>query len=146
LRTNKADAVKPAAKLLYIFIFLVIAGVFAAIYMYNNPQKDLLRHEADFTLTASELHSEFTTDESAANLKYIGKIIELKGKVTSINIESDKAVSIILDTKDEMSSVICTFRESMDPRDINTMEPVTVRGELSGFLMNVLLNNCIMIK
>lgn len=137
---------RPVTKLLYVFILLVFAGIFAGIYMYNKPQKDMNRQKADFILTAKELHKEFTADEPAANQKYIGKTIELSGKITSVNIESDKVVSIILETSDEMSSVICTFRERMDPRDINTMKPVTVRGELSGFLMDVLLNNCVLIK
>ena len=137
---------KPFTKLLYLIIVLIIAGIIAGVYMFNKPQKDLNRQKADFVLTASELHKEFTADEPAANLKYIGKTIEITGKITSVNIEKEKAVSIILETSDKASSVICTFRQSMDPREINTMKPATVRGELSGFLMDVLLNNCVLVK
>lgn len=137
---------KPITKFLYILVILVVAGLLAGIYMYNKPQKDLRRQKADFILTASELHKEFTADEPAANEKYIGKTIEITGKITSVNIESDKVVSIILETTDEASSVICTFRESIDPKMLDTMKPATVRGELSGFLMDVLLNNCVLIK
>lgn len=137
---------KPVTKILYIIIILVVAGIIAGVYMFNKPQKDLNREKADFVLTASELHKEFTADEPAANLKYIGKTIEITGKITSVNIEKEKAVSIILETSDKTSSVICTFRQSMDPREINTMKPATVRGELSGFLMDVLLNNCVLVK
>jgi hypothetical protein len=138
--------VKPFTKLLYLIIFIVVAGTIAGVYMYNKPQKDLNRQKADFVLTASELHKEFTADEPAANLKYIGKTIEITGKITSVNIEKEKAVSIILETSDKTSSVICTFRQSMDPREIDTMKPATVRGELSGFLMDVLVNNCVLVK
>jgi len=138
--------VKPFTKLLYLVLILAVLGTIAGIYMYNKPQKDLQRQKADFVLTANELHKEFTADEPAANQKYIGKTLELTGKITSVNIEKDKVVSVILETSDEMSSVICTFRESMDPREIDTMKPVTIRGELSGFLMDVLLNNCVLIK
>lgn len=137
---------KPFTKLLYLIIFIVVAGTIAGVYMYNKPQKDLNRQKADFVLTASELHKEFTADEPAANLKYIGKTIEITGKITSVNIEKEKAVSIILETSDKTSSVICTFRQSMDPREIDTMKPATVRGELSGFLMDVLVNNCVLVK
>lgn len=137
---------KPVTKFLYLIIILVVAGIIAGIHMFNKPQKDLNREKADFVLTASELHKEFTADEPAANLKYIGKTIEITGKITSVNIEKEKAVSIILETSDKTSSVICTFRQSMDPREINTMKPATVRGELSGFLMDVLLNNCVLVK
>ncbi len=137
---------KPVTKFVYIIIIIVIIGAIAGIYLYNKPQKDMNRQRADFVLTASELHKEFTADEPAANLKYIGKTLEVTGNITSVNIEQEKVVSVILETSDEISSVICTFRESMDPRDINMMKPATLRGELSGFLMDVLLNNCVLIK
>lgn len=137
---------KPFTKFLYILVILVIAGLIGGVYMFNKPQKNLQNQKADFILTASELHKEFTADEPAANQKYIGKSIEITGKVTSVNIENDKAVSVILETSDNTSSVICTFRNSIDPKEIDTLKPVTIRGELSGFLMDVLLNNCVLIK
>ena len=41
-----------------------------------------------------------------------------------------------------MSSVICTFPKLTDPSKFKTGEEITLRGECSGFLMDVLLNNC----
>ncbi|MGE5421211.1 MAG: OB-fold protein [Chloroflexota bacterium] len=137
---------KPFTKFLYIIAILAVAGLIGGIYMFNKPQANLQNQKADFILTAVELHKEFTADEPAANQKYIGKSIEITGRVTSVNIEKDKAVSVILETSDKTSSVICNFRESVDPKLIDTLKPVTVRGELSGFLMDVLLNNCVLIK
>lgn len=137
---------KPFAKFLYLFIILVIAGLLAAIYMYNKPQKNMQRQRADFNVTATDLQMEFQSDEAAAHQKYIGKNVEVTGKIISVNIEEDKVVSIILETPDEMSSVICTFREKMDPKQIDPSQKVKIRGELSGFLMDVLLNNCVLIK
>lgn len=139
-------AVKPFVKFMYLFIILVIAGLLAGIYMYNKPQKDMQRQRADFTVTATDLQTEFRSDEAAAHEKYLGKNVEVTGKIISVNIEDDKVVSIILETPDEMSSVICTFSEKMDPKEIDPSHQVKVRGELSGFLMDVLLNNCVLIK
>jgi cytochrome c-type biogenesis protein CcmE len=134
--------VKPVSKLFYLIVLLAVAGVFTVIVMYNKTDNGSTLSRADFILTASELSREFSSDEPAANQKYIGKTIELKGQVTSLNFESDKVVSVILKTSDEMSSVICTFRRSIDPKSFDTMKPVIVRGELSGYLMDVMLNNC----
>lgn len=131
---------------MYLFIILAVAGLLAAIYMYNKPQKNMQNQKADFEVTATDLQLEFKSDEAAAHQKYIGKNVEVTGKVISVNIEEDKVVSIILETPDEMSSVICTFNEKMDPKAIDPSRPVKVRGELSGFLMDVLLNNCVLIK
>lgn len=139
-------AVKPITKFMYLFIILAFAGLLAAVYMYNKPQKNMERQNADFTVTATDLQMEFQSDEAAAHQKYLGKNVEVTGKIISVNIEEDKVVSIILETPDEMSSVICTFSEKMDPKAINPSKPVKVRGELSGFLMDVLLNNCVLIN
>lgn len=137
---------KPFTKLIYLFSVLAIAGLIAVLYFFNDPGNNNRSVRADFILTASELHDEFTADEPAANLKYIGKIIEITGKITSVNLEEDRMVSIILKTSDNRSSVICSFREPVNPKSIQTMKPITVRGELSGYLMDVLLNNCVVIN
>lgn len=139
-------AVKPFAKFMYLFIILLIAGLLSAIYLYNKPQKNMQKQKTDFAVTATDLQMEFQSDEAAAHQKYLGKNVEVTGKIISVNIEQDKVVSIILETPDKMSSVICTFSEKMDPKEIDPSQPVKVRGELSGFLMDVLLNNCVLIK
>jgi hypothetical protein len=41
-----------------------------------------------------------------------------------------------------MSSVICSFQNITDPSKYKTGEEITLRGECSGFLLDVLLKNC----
>lgn len=125
---------------------LTIAGLVAVLYFYDGSVNNRHAAKADFILTASELHDEFTADEPAANLKYFGKTIELTGRITSVNLDEDRMVSIVLKTSDNRSSVVCTFRNPVDPRTIQTMKPITVRGELSSFLLDVLLYNCVVIN
>ena len=99
----------------------------------------------DFKVTASALQKAFEDDETKASATYINKILEVTGKISSIKPAEDKVVSVSLVTGSDLSSVNCTFPAVRDPSVFKEGDEITVRGECSGFLMDVLLNNCALI-
>jgi hypothetical protein len=131
---------------LYIAILLVSGGVLAALYLFNKQHADLQKVKPDFTATASDLQKEFEENETAASSKYVNKIVEISGIVISAKTESDNASSVTLKTQSDFSAVICTFPAAADIAELTAGTLVTIRGECSGFLMDVLLNNCVLIK
>lgn len=135
----------PAKIALYGISILFLAGIAAAIYLYTKPQKDLQNTRATHFVTAEELQKEFSSDEKDASEKYLNKVIEVTGTLTNADISEGKAISIVLATQNDMSSVICNFRKPENPEKLRKDEKITIRGELSGFLMDVLLNNCIIV-
>jgi hypothetical protein len=89
------------------------------------------------------------TDEKTASEKYINKVIEVTGLVTSAEFGSaDSTLSLTLMGYGDTSGVICTFNGITDKSQVlyNDGESLTVRGECSGMLMDVLLNNCVIVK
>ena len=76
---------------------------------------------------------------------YINKILEVTGKIASVKPAENNVVSISLVTDSDLSSVICTFPAVSDPSIFRVGDEITMRGECSGFLMDVLLNNCALI-
>jgi hypothetical protein len=114
--------------------------------MYNKKHTDTAKAKPDFVVTATVLQKEFEDNETAASAKYINKIVEVTGTVVSVKPAENNSVSITLSTGSDMSSVICTFISLADPSGIKAGDQATVRGECSGFLMDVLLNNCALIK
>ena len=130
---------------LFLLVVIVLAGAAAGIYLYTKPQKDLLRSRPDFILTAEELHKAFETDEKVASERFLNKVIELSGTIADTDINEGKTISITLATQNEMSSVICNLHKAINSDELNKGESITLRGELSGFLMDVLLNNCVII-
>jgi tRNA_anti-like len=134
----------------YKFILVVIlltglAGIIAAIYFYNLSHKDMLKSKADFVLSAEDLQKEFESDEVAATSKFVNKIVEVKGIVSTVESGENNALSVSLKTGNDLSSVICTLPGVADASVFKQGETVTIRGECSGFLMDVLLNNCVLI-
>lgn len=135
----------------YKFIITVIAviavtGVIAAVYMYNLKDRNLQNAKPDYIVTATELQKAFSDDETAASSLYINKIIEVTGIVESTKAGEDNTLTVSLSTDNSFSVVLCTFQPEAAPQGLQAGEEVTLRGECSGFLMDVLLNNCSVVK
>lgn len=138
---------KPSYKISLIAVSVIaLAGIIFGLYMFNLGPKDLQKAKPDFIMTAIDLQKAFEDDEAAANSKYVNKIIEVTGIIESVKPGDNKTLSISLKTGSPLSSVNCTFQSAPDTSGIRVSEPIKLRGECSGFLMDVLLNNCSVIQ
>ncbi|MFO7622067.1 MAG: hypothetical protein R6W81_12505 [Bacteroidales bacterium] len=131
---------------LFVVFFLALAGILVGLYLYNLEDKDLDKVTADFTITASGLLKAFEEDEGAASARFTGKIIEVTGVIGSVKPVENNRLNITLRTESDLSSVICTFRSAEGLPQMKAGETVTLRGECSGYLMDVLLNNCVFVR
>jgi hypothetical protein len=131
---------------LFVVFFIAVTGIGAAIYLFTKQQKDLRTVKPDFVITATDLQKTFEDNESAATAKFVNKVIEVSGIVESVNPGEGTILNVALKTKSDLSSVICTFSAGADPSKMIAGSQVTIRGECSGFLMDVLLNDCSLIK
>jgi len=127
-------------------LIIIIVGAIGGYYLYNKQHKDLGKAKPDYVITAIDLLKEFEKDEIAASEKYVSKIIEVSGTIESFNTGKNNTLSIILKTDSDFSTVICTFLQAQDREEFKSGDEITVRGECSGFLTDVLLNNCSLVK
>jgi hypothetical protein len=130
---------------LFFVTFVALAAILAALYFYNLKSTDMAKAKPDFILTASSLQKAFEDDETKASVTYINKIVEITGKIASVKPAENSVVNISMVTGSDLSSIICTFPAVSDPSVFSVGDEITVRGECSGFLMDVLLNNCALI-
>jgi hypothetical protein len=128
---------------LIVITILALAGAAAGFYLYNLKPKDLGKVKPDFVVTASELQSAFEENETAAVVKYVNKIVEVSGEISSVEPGENNSVNISLKTNSSFSSVICTFPAGVDSGKIKAGSQISIRGECSGYLMDVLLNKCV---
>jgi hypothetical protein len=134
---------KPIIKIaLFVVFFVALGGILAALIMFNKKHVDTSKAKPDYVLTATALQKEFEENEKEASARYIKKIIEVSGDIASITPADSNNLNISLKTGNELSSVICTFPASGEALKLKPGDEVTLRGECSGFLMDVLLNNC----
>jgi hypothetical protein len=138
---------KPYIKIsLAVVSFIALSGILAALYLYNLKHTDMSKAKPDFVITASDLQKAFEDNEKAASTRYINKILEVKGIIASSKPAGNNVLNISLVTGSEISSVICTFPAITDPSKFRSGDEIILRGECSGFLMDVLLNNCAVIE
>jgi len=133
-------------KILIGVLVLALAGGAYGYYLWNMPHENMDRAKADFSIDAAQLFSEYNTDQTAADAKYLDKTIAVKGKVKEVN-KDEGPVKIILDTGSDFS-VVCTLDElSKHPRtDFNVGETITFKGKCTGFNLDVQLERCVEVK
>jgi len=140
---------KKAFRVLVALAFLVLmSSIIFGWYQFNKKHARLERVEPEFVITATELYSAFESDEAAANAIYTGRVIEVTGSITRVETSSeDHSLTVILGSDDPFSGVICTFPGSKVIQSDRLVpgSQLTIRGECSGMLMDVLLNNCVLI-
>jgi len=127
---------------LWLVFFLAVGAILGGLYMYNMQDKDLRKVKPDFILTAAELQQAFEADEAAAASAYIDRIIEVSGEVESVKPGENQSLVVTLKTGNALSAVSCTFQAGSFTQDFAAGDHTTIRGRCSGFLMDVLLNNC----
>lgn len=137
---------KPYVKIALFAVFLfAVASILVALSLYFKKHSDLAKAKPDYVITATALQKEFEDNEKTASEKYINKILEVNGNVSSVTQADSSDINVSLKTGSDLSSIICTFAAT-DLSKFKTGEDVTIRGECSGILMDVLLNNCVLIK
>jgi hypothetical protein len=128
-----------------VVFFFIIVAIVVAFYMFNLKHADMVKAKPDFIITATALQKAFEDNETEASVKYVKKIIEVTGEIVTISPADTSNTNIALKTGNTVSSVICTCHSTQDISKFKAGEEVTIRGECSGFLMDVLLNNCAII-
>jgi hypothetical protein len=127
---------------LFTVLFIAIVAVVIGLHEFNLKHPDTSRVKPVYVVTATALEKEFETNEAVASSKYINKIIEVSGTIASVTHADSSHINISLKTGSDISSVICTFAAGGDHAKMGPGEEITLRGECSGYLMDVLLNNC----
>jgi hypothetical protein len=132
-------------KILFALIILAIGGGLFWKFVWNKSHTDTAVATSDVVITPQSLLEAFNTDETKANATYLDKIVEIKGKVSSINTP-EKGSSFTLDTGDPMSGVICEFETADGAQGIAAGQEVTVKGFCTGKLSDIVLSRCTVVK
>jgi len=129
---------------LFILILSVVGGLSVYYYTQRDSRNDIRYKEAAENISATSLFESYDMNEGSANERFLGKIISVRGKILSITTELQKT-TIYLDTGDPMSSVVCEMNSNIqaDFSPIKEGQDVSIKGELSGKLLDIILVNCV---
>ena len=132
-------------RILVSLVVLAIIGAGVGYYMYNKPVESLEHKKADIVISADQLLKEYESDETSANEKFLGKVIEVNGKVTGISNEDGKK-KVNIETSNPMSAIICEMEENMSTGDMKEGDNVKMKGMCSGYLSDVILVQSSVVK
>lgn len=127
-------------QIILVFIIFGTVGGFLVYKMYNKPHIDVLKSSTEISISANKILDDFASDETAANKKYLEKIILIKGKISETKIEKEKGI-ITLKTNDNFGSILCHLSAEATKKmsTLNAGETVAIKGICTGFLMDVIL-------
>ena len=132
-------------KLILLALLLGVVGAGVGFMIYNKPHQNMKSAKADFTLPATELFAAYEFNETTANEKYLGKVIEVTGTVQDVQTDEDGTVSLTLDAGGMLGGVICKLDDLSDHArtEFSTGEGVTLKGRCTGVLMDVVMVRCV---
>lgn len=104
-------------------------------YGYNSPQ----------LVTSVQLVNKFKMNERIANLLYLNKIVDISGLVVDLRKDRTGKYTITLKSNDSHSNVFATLMDKQISEGIIN-KYVVIRGTVTGFLSDVVINNATLIK
>lgn len=128
-----------------ILLAAILGGVYAY-YMFNKKIESVANKKADFLLTANELFDAFDSNEDAATSQYVGKVIEISGAVESVESNDTTANVVLIADNAMIGGINCQMEKGVSLEGISEGSEAKLKCECQGFLMNVVLNNCVKVK
>ncbi len=130
-----------------IAVLTLLALVTFSVFMYNKPHKNIARSKPSLFLSTDVIVSDFENNESEANTKYLEKVIEVKGTIANIEQAAEQTI-VTLATTESMGGVMCYLPHATNQylEKLNVADVVKIKGVCTGYLMDVVLVKCVLIK
>jgi hypothetical protein len=127
---------------------LVLLALIAYFTIMNLPQADIKSEETDISIQATEIYSAFSTDENIANTTYLGKIINVTGKIEEMYDDEAGDPVILMSDSDGQVVALVTLEPDQKSALANYQvgQEITVKAKCSGMLMEVALTKGIIVK
>ena len=129
-------------------LLLLLAAAGWGYYQYQRPHQSAKDETANVTIGADSLYVQYAGDEKSCDAKYLGKVVEVSGQLSEIQHSGQSEVWILSTGTANTGGVNCQLfpGEKVPEPHPKPGDQVTVKGRCTGFLMDVNLSDCIIIK
>ena len=83
-------------KKVFILLFVIISASVAFYFYAYKSHRNIADETSEYIISVENFEKEFAENDSLANLKYLDKTVEIKGKITAIEPENK---ALIIDEK-----------------------------------------------
>ena len=133
-----------------IIVIAILAGAGIGLKMFFKPHAEISKLNIDFQVNAPDLMNEFQQNETAATTKYSEKVLEISGKLVAKNKLENRTDILVLE--DEMQGISCQLDSSWAKsnqtaiQELQTGQPVKVKGICKGYLMEIKVSPAVIVK
>ncbi|KPF98187.1 hypothetical protein IP86_12065 [Rhodopseudomonas sp. AAP120] len=112
----------------------------------DTDTRQIQSQSPSYTLSADQLYYEYNANEVAADAKYKGKVVVISGVIQSIGKDILDSAFIVVGGKGFLDGAQCMFTKAEESAVARLAkgQRVSVKGEVSGKMGNVLLKKCSM--
>lgn len=110
-------------------LLIILSGAAIGYYLFNKGPIDV-KSSSGIKINASELYADFTTDSTAAQKKYAGKIVEVSGIVHAVSVKTEASQLVTIATNTEGAFINCTMEGPV--AGISSGDKVSIKGICSG--------------
>jgi len=129
-------------------LLLLLAAAGWGYYQYQRPHQSAAGETANVTIPADSLYAQYAGDEKSCDAKYLGKVVQVSGQLSEVQHSGQSEVWILATGTAGTGGVNCQLfpGEKVPEPHPKPGDQVTVKGRCTGFLMDVNLSDCIVIK
>lgn len=111
--------------ILIIALVAVLGAIGYGYYLYNKPAKKISEENPELVVAATKLISDFSANAEKLTTEYVGKVVQVKGKVSMIENGNESKI-VIID-----NGIKCEFNNL--ETTLNKDQEITVKGLFTGY-------------
>lgn len=126
---------------------ILVAGIIYLISLIFQKVPDTKNLEAIEVFSANSISDKIISQEDFKKFNsFIEKPITISGNIKSINKNNTKYI-LILNSKNKKIKIVCNMQNDQNEKisTLNVGENVTLKGIYKGYLIDMILLNCIVI-
>ncbi|MBN3036156.1 MAG: hypothetical protein JW861_11265 [Bacteroidales bacterium] len=131
--------------LLVLVLVILISSLGVYRFIYNKPHPDYALMKPEFTLTAGALFERFRSDQAAAEQMYNGKMLEISGKLHSMETTDSLTLAVFVFAQGLFGDegIRCTLLPGHEPVTAGPGTEIRVKGLCTGYNdTDVILEKC----
>jgi hypothetical protein len=129
-----------------------VVGISVFLNEWFKPKRSIVREKPAYTLTCAELANDFVVNPGEAEAKYLDKVLQVSGTVSTTEIDAYDNVNLIFSLTDAEVQVSFLGDFNDDAAKVEKGDYVELKGNYTGYTqddifgMQVKLNNGYLVK
>lgn len=135
-------------KLVRVLMVIVAITMIGYIVVLKWPKANLNSKAVEVEVTAQQVYDDYTSNEKQAQTDYYGKVILVTGSIDEKYEDEDGAPIIILSGTSGDPTAVVTLEPNQASalEEYNEGDPIKIKAQCSGMLMEVTFNKGVIVK